>query len=257
MFKECRLCGEETCQKPFQAHFKQFKLNYYECANCDYVQTQYPTWLAKAYEKPINNSDTGIMARSISNVQLVITVLNLLHIKQGKVVDWAGGYGILVRMLRDHGIDALWSDLYSENLVAKGFEHRGEKANLITAFEAFEHFVNPCQEIESLLSIAPNILFTTNLIPSPAPLPSDWWYYGLEHGQHIGFFRVKSLMYIAKKYNLHLLTDSLSTHLLTSNKASKHMWRILRLLNKLHPKLLARGLFSKTWQDHLAASQCK
>jgi Nif-specific regulatory protein len=42
----------------------------------------------------------------------------------GTVVDCAGGYGILVRLLRDYGVNALWSDPYCENVLAKGFESR-------------------------------------------------------------------------------------------------------------------------------------
>ena len=218
MTNKCRLCSQEVCQKPFKARYNKYILNYFECSNCSYVQTQKPIWLSEAYKDAVNASDTGIMARNTSNVNLVIATLSLLRKKKGKVVDCAGGHGILVRMLRDQGVNAFWSDPYAANLTARGFEHYNEKADLVTAFEAFEHFIYPCQEVDKFLSIAPNILLTTTLIPSPTPYPAQWWYYGLEHGQHIGFFRVKSLLYIAKKYGLHLLTDSNSIHLFTQQK---------------------------------------
>jgi hypothetical protein len=52
-------------------------------------------------------------------------------------VDCAGGYGILTRLLRDIGVDALWSDPFCQNLMALGFEHSNEPAELVTAFEEF------------------------------------------------------------------------------------------------------------------------
>ena len=77
--------------------------------------------------------------------------------------------------------------------MARGFEYSGEDSvSLVMAFESFEHFVNPIDEMEKLLSISTNILITTSLIPQPTPEPSEWWYYGLDHRQHIGFFRFES-----------------------------------------------------------------
>mgnify|MGYP002839845252 CR=1 FL=1 len=58
------------------------------------------------------------------------------------------------------------------------------------------------EEMRKLLSISSNLLLTTTLTPFPTPRPSDWWYYGLDHGQHIGFYRVKTLEYLAKEFNL-------------------------------------------------------
>ncbi len=48
-----------------------------------------------------------------------------------------------------------------------------------------------------MLKISRNILFTTTLLPSPMPQPGTWWYYGLEHGQHISFYSLETLQSIA------------------------------------------------------------
>jgi hypothetical protein len=75
--------------------------------------------LEEAYASTINNSDTGIMSRNLSNISLVLATLILIKNRNSLVVDCAGGYGFLVRLLRDIGVNALWSDPYCENLVAK------------------------------------------------------------------------------------------------------------------------------------------
>lgn len=252
----CRCCGETPVIELFDAEVLGRKVAYFECATCGYVQTEEPTWLDTAYASVMNLSDTGIMARNLSNVSLVLATLAVMGDRKSAVVDYAGGHGFLVRLLRDAGIDAFWADPYSENLVARGFEYqRAGQPSLVTAFEAFEHFVSPIEEMEKLLGIAPNILLTTNVIAAPAPKPNDWWYFGLDHGQHIGFFRVQTLQYLADKFGLQLLTDGISTHLLSQQKYSYRVWSLFRQVAWRMPELFQLGLESKTWGDHLSISK--
>lgn len=248
----CRCCDGNIVSSLFYAELLDYNVSYFECSKCGYVQTEDPVWLERAYESSINASDTGIIARNLSNAPLVLATLTLMRNRKSQVVDYAGGYGFLVRLLRDIGVDALWADPYSKNLVARGFEYKGgEQATLVMAFEAFEHFLRPVDEMEELLSIAPNILLTTNLIATPAPQPTDWWYYGLDHGQHIGFYRVQTLQHLADKFGLHLLSDGVSTHFFSKEQYPYLVWRNLMRVARHMPNLFALGLSSKIWGDHL------
>lgn len=249
---KCRLCSSEIRNSFSEAKILSHSVKYYECSICDYVQTERPYWLEEAYASPISPSDTGIMNRNLSNVGLVLASLALINELKGTVVDYAGGHGFLVRLLRDQGINAFWTDPYSENLVARGFEYSGGMASLVTAFEAFEHFVNPMDDMKRLVEISPNILITTTFAPSPTPYPSDWWYYGLDHGQHIGFYRMKTLEYMAKKFNLRLLSDRHSTHFFVKQKFIPGYWQVVRRLQQLFPYIFTVGLKPKTWDDHLS-----
>ena len=251
MAEFCRCCGQSLRMLHFNGKIFEKTVAFFECDYCGYVQTESPTWLDLAYKSPINVSDTGIMKRNFSNTHIVLATLALMGCKNSQVVDFSGGYGLLVRLLRDIGIDAFWNDPYSENLVARGFEFDGTGSpKLVTAFEAFEHFVSPCQELSNLLDLSPNVLLTTNLIPTPTPNPTTWWYYGLEHGQHIGFFRIKTLQYLADRFNLFLLTDGKSCHFLSEKKYSYFNWYILRKIARLFPRVLSFGLSPKTFDDH-------
>ena len=244
----CRCCAAHTSQI-FGGVLLGHNIDYFDCHVCGYVQTESPYWLDEAYSSAINNCDTGIMARNIANVGLVLATLTSLNQINGSVVDCAGGYGILVRLLRDRGIDALWSDPYCKNLLAVGFEHEAEKAELVTAFEAFEHFVDPILVAEKLFAIAPNLLISTALIATPAPAPNEWWYYGLDHGQHIGFFRLQTLQFIAQKFGKHLVTDGVGCHLFTDKPLSSTRWNLnVRIARRL-PFLYGRKLESKVWKD--------
>jgi hypothetical protein len=245
----CRICLNNLAEPIFTSLIFQNSVNYFECSNCDYVQTEQPYWLEKAYTSVINNCDTGIMVRNQSNIGVILATLHILKNIKGNVVDYAGGYGILVRLMRDRGIEALWSDPYCQNLLAVGFEYSKEKADLVTAFEAFEHFVDPLIESEKLFSIAPNLLISTNLITSPAPRPEQWWYYGLDHGQHIGFFRIKTLQFIANKFNKYLVTDGVGCHLFTDAPINAMEWKLKVRIARRMPTLFCQQLKSKTWTD--------
>lgn len=247
---QCRVCDKQV-DLPFAlSKLCDKSVRYFDCKFCGYVQTEAPTWLREAYAAPINASDTGIMVRNQENARVVLATLKALGLLQGRVVDYAGGYGILTRMLRDIGVDAWWADQYCENLLAKGFEYDGTGADLVTGFEVFEHFVHPAEELSTLFTQAPNVLISTQLISRPAPAPDSWWYYGLEHGQHIGFARTATLEYLAKKFCKQLVSDGHTYHLFCDRDVSLPVWRLYRLIGRCFPKLLAFGLESKTLSDY-------
>ncbi len=246
----CRLCGELTLDL-WKGPLLDLTERYMRCPRCEYVQTEYPYWLDRAYASSIDDSDTGIMARNLANVRIVLATLFAMGNLRQRVVDVAGGYGILTRLLRDNGVAALWSDRYSANLLARGFEHIGEAADMVTAFEAFEHFVEPGAELDKILAIAPNVLFSTEIVPSPVPLPKQLWYYGKEHGQHIGFYTLHTLQVLAASRGKHLISDGHSYHLMTDKKVSRRVWCYCLRVQKLVSVLARRNLKSKTWEDHL------
>jgi len=237
----CRCC-KGNAKKIFIGNLIGHKVTYFECLDCGYVQTEAPFWLEEAYLNAINKSDTGIMMRNQKNAQIVNLTMLILGSKDGEVVDCAGGYGILVRMLRDSGIKAFWSDKYCQNLLANGFEHKGEEAQLVTAFEAFEHFINPADELDKLLSIAPNILLSTQIIADPAPNFNEWWYYGKNHGQHIGFFRTHTLKKLAESRGKNLITDGKNYHLITDKGVNENFWRLIVRASKLSMLITHKSL---------------
>lgn len=126
----------------------------------------------------------------------------------------------------------------------------GGGIELITSFEAFEHFDKPIEEIENMLKISKNILFSTELYGDTVPNTEEWGYYGLNHGQHISFYSIKTLQYIAQQYNLNLYTNGTTLHLLTEKKLNNFLFRILLKMNRLGIfYVLKRNLSSKTMSD--------
>jgi hypothetical protein len=246
---KCKCCGSDT-RYLWTGRMLNLDVKYYECSNCGYVQTEDPFWLEAAYNSVINDSDTGIVSRNHVNSRIVLSSLWLIGGLNGNVVDYAGGYGLLVRMMRDLGINTFWTDPYCENMFAKNFNWNGsDPAKLVTAFEVFEHVVEPISTIDEMLKIAPNILLSTLVMPEQTPAHNDWWYYGQNHGQHIGFYRVKTFEKIANAKNKFLATDGVSYFLLSEKPVSNTAFKLAIRISKFMPYILKYRLLSKTLVD--------
>ena len=248
----CRVC-KSTVLKIFSSNVLQkYSVEYFQCSRCEYIQTENPYWLEEAYNSPINVSDTGMIMRNLWFRNVAATTIFFLFNYKGKFLDYGGGYGVFVRMMRDVGYDFYWQDKYTENLFAQGFEFaETEKMpiELLTCFEAFEHFVDPLAEFENLLCISRNILLSSEFVPEPLPSPSEWWYYGVEHGQHIGFYQKKTFLYLAERYNLNFYTNSQNIHLLTEKQFLAPTFKLITKVSKYITPFIQKRMQSLTWKD--------
>ncbi len=217
----CKICSSATTPFARAILLNKHDVQYFQCQNCGFVQTEEPYWLHEAYSETITNSDLGLLSRNISSATIARAVIATFFRRNAKFVDYGGGYGIFVRLMRDYGFDFYRYDMLCPNLFAKGFDVGPQSAyeyELVTAFEVFEHLVNPLAEIEQMLSLSRNILFSTRLVTRPSPQPAEWWYYGVDHGQHIALYTAQTLQVIADRFHLNLCSDGRSLHLLTERK---------------------------------------
>ncbi len=207
----------------------QHNVAYFRCTSCGFICTEEPYWLEAAYSAAITGSDLGLVNRNIHLSKITKSVISVFFTKNRRFIDYAGGYGLFVRLMRDLGFDFHWYDKYCRNLFACHFESAENDTayELLTAFEVFEHLVDPINEVEKMLTYSRNILFTTEIVPVPAPKPDEWWYYGVEHGQHISFFTVQSLELIARKFSLNFVSDGRYCHLFTEKKIPRFFFRMV------------------------------
>lgn len=201
---DCKICDTAT-NYVFEAKIlNKYIVKYYQCPNCEFVQTEKPYWLKEAYENPMNYTDTGIMLRNKRLSRITTTIICFFFNKNSPSLDYAGGYGVFTRMMRDRGFDFYWSDPYTQNALARGFEALPNMHfEQVTTFESFEHFDEPMTEIKKIAEISKNIIFSTEPLPKTLPAIDDWWYYATEHGQHIAFYSTKTLNIIAGKIGVH------------------------------------------------------
>ena len=248
----CKICGSDSKIILSGKIKNKYDINYHQCITCKFIQTDEPFWLEEAYKSPINIEDTGLVDRNILLAKRTGTLLYFLFNKKSAFLDFAAGYGLFVRLTRDYGFNFFWSDPYTENIFAKGFEFNpvaNNKVELVTAFECFEHFSDPLKEIKKILEYSDNIIFSTEIFSGETPA-NDWDYFGFSHGQHIALYSYQTLKTIAETFNLNLNTNGKSFHLLTKKKISNVTFNFLLKLSLTgFPIFFKRMLGSKTLSD--------
>jgi hypothetical protein len=197
----CRLCGGAAVPLFEKTILRRRRAVYSQCGACGLTQTEEPTWLPEAYASPISEADTGVLARNLGARRLVATFLHLMGVHDETGLDYAGGYGLFVRLMRDAGFSFYWSDPFAANLFARGFEWNPDRGGprVVTAFEVMEHWVRPLVEFRALAALGADwIVTSTELHPGARPSP-DWHYLVPESGQHVAFYRADTLARLGRE----------------------------------------------------------
>jgi len=226
----CKICRQPASLFSVNTILGKYEISYHRCDTCGFIQTEEPYWLNESYADAIARSDIGMASRNIDMTGLTRAIILSFFDCNARFIDYGGGYGLLVRLMRDRGMDFYRYDRYAPNLFAQGFEADQEgnhQYELLTAFEVFEHLVNPLDEIRQMMHYSSSILFSTLLVPVPPPALESWWYYSLDHGQHVALYTLQSLKVLAQKLNLNLYSDQHSFHLLTDKKLSQTAFRFI------------------------------
>lgn len=220
---KCKVCGSSSSEIFSAKILGKYQVSYYQCEDCQFIQTETPYWLEEAYSSAITALDIGLLSRNLLLQEIVPKVIDELCNPKGKFVDYGGGYGVLVRLLRDKGYDFYRQDNYCQNLFANGFDvedYDGESYELLTAFEVFEHLVDPVSEVEKMLQYASDIFFSTELVPTERQVnPENWWYVAPEIGQHVALYSRESLERLAARFQLKYFNYS-NYHLFTKKNLS-------------------------------------
>lgn len=222
----CKICSNKTNKIFISKILEKYDVSYYRCDKCLFIQTEEPYWLDEAYSfGAISVLDVGIMSR---NLQLISKTEKILFkifpdFDNFSAVDYGGGHGIFVRLMRDNGFNFYRQDLHAENLYARYFDIKdipvSHKFNILTAFEVFEHLPNPIEEITEMFNYSDIILLSTELQPTKDITQlKDWWYFVPETGQHISFYTEDAFHKIAKNFNAYYYTDSINLHILSRKK---------------------------------------
>jgi len=249
-YMECKICQRQAKLIKTLTVRQKYQAEYYMCDFCGFMFVGQPSWLKEAYEKSINITDTGYVTRNVYLSKKTLVLFSFIFGTNFTYLDYAGGYGMLARLMRDYGLNFLTLDPHTPNLFAQGFEYNNEEIKAVTCFECFEHFVSPILEIEKILKISKNIFFSTYLLPEKEP-GNDWGYFGTEHGQHISFYSLKTLKFLAEKYKLNLYTDKNNMHFLTTKKIGFLTFKTILFLSRLQIDILIRKILnSKTTSDY-------
>ena len=205
---------------------------YYKCERCGFLQIFDHPWLNESYSSAITSLDIGLLRRNIEyGPRVKVLIDHLITREYNKYLDYGGGYGLFVRLMRDRGFDFYRYDMYCENIFANSFDYNVKDSHdgrfdLLTAFEVFEHISNPIEELKLMLDLSENIFFSTELQPKGENI-ENWSYLLPEIGQHISFYSCSSLQYLAKKFGFNFYTDGKYFHLFTKRKISSLKFNLL------------------------------
>lgn len=191
----------------------------YSCRNCGFVFVDPVYWLDEAYRNAIALSDVGYVSRNIAASERLCNLLSSKSVVTDFFVDFGGGYGLLVRLMRDKGFRFHLHEPLVANMFARSCEAdraRFGRYRALTAIEVLEHLPDPVAGIAEMAGWSPCIVFTTELCPVAKPLPMDWWYFGFEHGQHVSFYTKMSLQILAELNGLRYFELGGNWHALAS-----------------------------------------
>lgn len=196
----CRLCGAPARFILHQTILHKYEAAYFQCPVCDLLQTESPYWLAGSYDDAVAILDTGAVDRNLLCADLVQVFAWLLGITPSHAcLDFGGGAGLFVRLMRDRGLDFRWADKFAANQFARGFEADPiTPHDLVTAFEVFEHFDDVKGEIDRLFSPRHRFVLASTFLHRGHR--DNWWYYVPEVGQHVAFYSRQTMSYIGQQY---------------------------------------------------------
>jgi uncharacterized protein (DUF2164 family) len=228
-----KITGGST-EKLFSAKIlNKYDVDYFKCIETGFLQTEEPYWLDEAYSSAITKLDVGLVSRNEVLRNKITPILANYFDGNGRFLDYAGGYGLFTRMMRDRGYNYYHADPYCKNIFAEFFDvtdlEENAKFELVTAFEVFEHLANPIEGIKDLLGYSDNLFFTTELQPDGLKNIQDWWYFIPETGQHVSLFTEKSLAFVAKQLGYNFYSDGINTHLFTKKPLVQNPFQTKKL----------------------------
>ena len=215
----CPVCGSPSNSESTYEVLGSYLARLQICTTCRFHFVEDPQWLHGSFSQNLNRFDVGSADRSLIVAGFVRSMFSRRRASKVKVLDFGGGDGLATRTLRDVGIDCRWEDPYCQPVFAVGPDQSEiSHFDLVFMGEVALHLTNPLEMIRALMARSDRLLMTA-VVP-PDKIGTDWWYLMPQTGQHVAFYPVETLRWIAKDLSMHLLTDGRFFHQFSSVQPS-------------------------------------
>lgn len=199
----CKLCQSKTNEFITLSNGHQ----YFLCDVCDLVFLNPQFYLNDEQEK----SRYDLHENSIENQSYVAMFEGFIaeavtpfKTSVKKILDYGSGPGpVLVELLKQKGYEVKnYDPIYARN------EFEGEKFDLITSTEVFEHFYNPQKEIEKIISLMKSgayLSIMTRFLVDKDKFQS--WFYK-DDPTHVCFYSLKTFDFLAWEHGLKIVKNN-------------------------------------------------
>jgi 2-polyprenyl-6-hydroxyphenyl methylase/3-demethylubiquinone-9 3-methyltransferase len=227
----CKICGNKSTffgQVDFNKHCDEVRsgklppagipVTYLRCTACGFLFTRdFDAWSHADFGEKIYNAEYAFVdpdfaeRRPAANASYIAHNFGI-HRQKIRILDYGGGEGRMMDLLRAEGFRLVntYDPFSSKHNVSDG-----QKYDLITAFEVFEHVPDPVatmRDITKRLKPESMLLFSTLLQPEDlAQTGLGWWYAGPRNG-HISLHSKLSLALLLKKSGLTLASAHQGLH---------------------------------------------
>ena len=119
----CKICNG-ALEKIFdKVVLNKYTADYLRCSHCHFVQTSEPIWIKEAYSSAITSLDIGLISRNLYLRETIRTIIDSFFPDSKLMLDYGGGYGMFVRLMRDlgYGKGYLYSHDYPNNFIEQEF----------------------------------------------------------------------------------------------------------------------------------------
>lgn len=234
----CKICGHDsrvfdavdrakTCREDvYPLGVSGNSVIYHRCDDCGFIFTRdFDHFTQQDWAQAVYNDDYIVVDPDYKSVRPFLScgMIESQFSRSDTVgLDYGAGSGLMAATLRERG----WVyDAYDPFGATSITPERRGSYNVCSAFEVFEHMVDPVGELSSILSLcSPGrlaLIIGTNAsdgVVSEATRLS-WWYAAPRNG-HVSLFSKESLRRMAGRFGLDYATFGISTHYLTRGWSS-------------------------------------
>jgi hypothetical protein len=243
----CRLCSGISKFRFSKTVLGSVEVDYFQCSECQSLQTESPYWLSEAYSDPNERFDTGQFIRCLHNASFIDGITHYLGLEQDLILDYGCGSGLTARICRDVGLDAWGYDRHSTPRLLMGFlKDDLDGARIVNLCEVAEHFSDPRSSFDHVFSGRPDVVICATEIYQGEG--SDWPYLSPEHGQHVFFYSWQAMNFLAQRYGKSLVNtmgytiffEPRLTSLLLDSVSSEINANLASVLQTATPQLLKK-----------------